>query len=39
MNFGQFSYLIQNSIKHYRNYEVYYFCLKVYISQSLAKLV
>jgi hypothetical protein len=39
MNFGQFSYLIQNSIKLYRNCEVYYFCLKVYISQSLAKLV
>jgi hypothetical protein len=33
--FGQFSYLNQNSIKHYRNYGVYYFCLIVYISQRL----
>jgi hypothetical protein len=39
MNFGQFSYLIQNSVKHYRNCGVYDFCLIVYISQSLAKLV
>jgi hypothetical protein len=39
MNFGQFSFLIQNSIKHCRNCGVYDFCLIVYISQSLAKLV
>jgi hypothetical protein len=28
MNFGQFSYLIQNSVKHYRNCGVYDFCIE-----------